>query len=107
MALPERRRHHAARQAKDAYDVVWVIAALGPEAAAARAAASPLLAGDFATEVRAQLRRLRDQFETTDSVGPRAYADLLEQTEPAIARRFAVGTLERFWSALGGSIGPV
>lgn len=92
---------------KDAYDVVWVIAALGPHAAASLVMESPLLSGDFATEVRAQLRRLREQFETTDAVGPRSYADFLQQPGPATARRFAVGTLERFWSELGDSIGSL
>ncbi len=45
---------------KDAYDVVWVITALGPEAAAALVAASPLLASEYADDVRTQLRRLHE-----------------------------------------------
>lgn len=92
---------------KDAYDVVWVIAALGPEAAAGLVASSPLLVGTFATEVRMQLRRLREQFKTTDAVGPRAYADFFQQPGLATARRFAVGTLERLWTTLEVLIGPV
>ena len=92
---------------KDAYDVVWVIAALGAEAAAMLVAESPLIAGDFAAEVRAQIRRLHDQFESIESVGPRAYADFLHQPERAQARLFAMGAVGRFWSDLEALIGPV
>lgn len=92
---------------KDAYDVVWVITALGPEAAATLVANSSLLASDFADEVRAQLRRLHEQFETDESVGPRSYADFLQQPVPAAPRRFTVGALARFWSALETTIGPM
>lgn len=88
-------------KAKDAYDVVWVIDALGPDAASATVAASPLLAGPFADEVRAQLMLLvDDQFRDEASVGPTAYATFLE-TEPADrARRHALGTVVAFGRAL-------
>ena len=42
-------------KAKDAYDVVWLIDALGPERAAEMISASPLLANETADEVIAQL----------------------------------------------------
>ena len=88
-------------KAKDAYDVVWVLDALGPDAASATVAASPLLAGPFAAEVSAQLLLLvDDQFRDEASVGPTAYATFLE-TDPAdSARRHALGTVLAFGRAL-------
>ncbi len=51
---------------KDAYDVVWLIDALGPDQAAEAIAASPLLAGQSAAEVITQLGHLvDDQFRET------------------------------------------
>lgn len=84
---------------KDAYDVVWVLDALGPERAAEMIAGSPLLGGPFAGEVRAQLRLLvDDQFRDDASVGPTAYAAFLDDDG---SRRLAVGTLAAFGRALG------
>lgn len=78
---------------KDAYDVVWLVTALGPDEAAQRIADSPLFAGDNADEVRSQLGRLiGDQFRDDASVGPTAYADFLNATGAA-ERRHAVGAL--------------
>ena len=58
-------------KAKDAYDVVWTLDALGPAAASDRVASSPLVAGDSAGELEAQLTLLvADQFRDIDSVGP-------------------------------------
>jgi Nucleotidyl transferase AbiEii toxin, Type IV TA system len=85
---------------KDAYDVVWVIAALGPEVAAQRVIDSPLLDGDTAVEVIEQLRRLHEQFSTVEAVGPRGYADFLQDPENGAARRFAQGAVIRFWNDL-------
>lgn len=90
---------------KDAYDVVWVFDALGPDVAAGMVAASPLLAGQFADEVRAQLALLvDDQFQDEGSVGPTAYATFLEAEPPDGARRHALGTVVAFgreFTALG------
>jgi len=86
---------------KDAYDVVWLIDALGPADAARRVAESPLLAGEHSDEVRAQLSRvITDQFRDFDSIGPRAYADFLD-AEPGVAeRRHATGTMAAFGDEL-------
>ncbi len=79
---------------KDAYDVVWLIMALGPSEAAHRIADCSLLAGEHADEVRAQLGRLLvDQFGDDASVGPTAYADFLHADPGAVERRRAVGAL--------------
>ena len=86
---------------KDAYDVVWVLNALGPDAASEMVAASPLLAGPFADEVRAQLALLvDDQFRDDESVGPTAYATFLEAEPADGARRHALGTVVAFGRAL-------
>jgi hypothetical protein len=88
-------------KAKDAYDVVWVIDALGPDAVSATVAASPLLAGPFADEVSAQLMLLvDDQFRDEASVGPTSYATFLETEPPDRARRHALGTVVAFARAL-------
>jgi hypothetical protein len=86
---------------KDAYDVVWLIDALGPERAAEHIAASPLFNGEFADEVRDQLRMLfADQFKNTESVGPRSYADFLAADPGGADRRHAQGTLAALAEAL-------
>lgn len=55
---------------KDAYDVVWLTDALGPDQAADKIAASPLLAGPSAAEVITQLGRLvDDQFRDIEAAG--------------------------------------
>lgn len=88
-------------KAKDAYDVVWILDALGPDAASATVAASPLLGGPFADEVRAQLALLvDDQFRDEKSVGPTAYATFLEAEPAEGARRHALGTVVAFGQAL-------
>ncbi|MGI8791781.1 MAG: nucleotidyl transferase AbiEii/AbiGii toxin family protein [Acidimicrobiales bacterium] len=88
-------------KAKDAYDVVWVLDSLGPDAASEMVGASPLLAGPLVDEVRSQLMLLvHDQFRDEDSVGPVAYATFLE-IEPADgARGHALGTVVAFGRAL-------
>lgn len=86
---------------KDAYDVVWLLAALGPDRACEMVVASPLLNGPFADDVRAQLRLLiDDQFRDEDSIGPNAYAGFLEADPPGMARRLALGTVIAFRRAL-------
>lgn len=86
---------------KDAYDVVWVLDALGPDAASEIVAASSLLAGPFADEVRAQLALLvDDQFRDDGSVGPIAYATFLDGDSTDSARRHALGTVIEFGRAL-------
>ena len=84
-------------KAKDAYDAVWTIDAIGPAEAARVVHTSPLLAGQHAREVLAQLHLLtNDQFRDTESIGPRAYAEFLEADPPGPARRHAAGTLKEF-----------
>jgi len=86
---------------KDAYDVVWVLDALGPESACEMVATSPLLAGRFAEDVRAQLRLLiDDQFRDEGSIGPKAYATFLGADPPSPARRHALGTVAEFGRVL-------
>ncbi len=93
---------------KDAYDVVWVVAALGPDRAAAIIAESPLFHGEFAVEVSGQLRRLiTDQFRDTGSVGPASYAGFFDVTRDADGlRRYAHGTLVALGKELGERGGP-
>jgi len=82
---------------KDAYDIVWILAALGPEEAARIVAASQLLAGETASEVLKQLDRLvEDQFLDTASVGPGSYADFLSGNPGDRERRFAMETVRAF-----------
>jgi len=86
---------------KDAYDVVWVVDALGPDAASGMVAASPLLAGPFVNEVRAQLALLVDhQFRDEGSVGPTAYAAFLDAELADGERRHALGTVVALGRAL-------
>lgn len=86
---------------KDSYDIVWTLDGLGPEVASEMVASSPLLAGPFADEVRAQLRLLiDDQFRDEESVGPTAHATFLEAESPAAARLHALGTVAAFGRAL-------
>jgi hypothetical protein len=89
------------RKPKDAYDVVWLLDALGPEEAAARISGSPLLDGELAADVLEQLVRLvTDQFRDTASVGPAMYANFLETEDGNVDRRHAFGTLKAFGKAL-------
>lgn len=86
---------------KDAYDVVWTLDALGPDIAADRVALSPLLGGEFAEELVAQLRHLvADQFRDIDSVGPTEYAVFLEAEARELEQRHALGTVMAFGQAL-------
>ena len=86
---------------KDAYDVVWVVDALGPVVAARRIAESALLTGRFADEVRGGLSRLvGDQFRDVDSVGPRSYAGFFGDSGVDRRRRHALGTMNEFRSQL-------
>jgi hypothetical protein len=79
---------------KDAYDVVWLIDALGPDQAAGKIAASPLLAGESTTEVITQLSRLvDDQFRDIESAGPIMYAGFLEAQPPEREFRHARGSM--------------
>lgn len=91
-------------KSKDAYDVVWLVAGLGPDEAARRVLASPLLAGDLRAQVIEQLGRLAEQFEDVESVGPRSYAAFLESENPDRDRRYAVGAIAQFWRVLSESI---
>ena len=79
---------------KDAYDVVWLIDALGPAEAAARISESPLLDGEMAADVLGQLTRLAsDQFRDTDAAGPEMYASFLGPSGGDAERRHARGTV--------------
>ena len=86
---------------KDAYDVVWLINAVGPAEAARRLADTPLLAGDLARDVLNQLSRLvRDQFRDLGAAGPAMYASFLGVNESDANRRQAHGTLAALGKAL-------
>ncbi|HUY47143.1 MAG TPA: nucleotidyl transferase AbiEii/AbiGii toxin family protein [Streptosporangiaceae bacterium] len=86
---------------KDAYDVVWLTDALGPEQAAEAIAASPLLAGQSAAEVITQLGRLvHDQFRDIAAAGPVMYADFLEAQPRDIELRHAHGSIAALGQAL-------
>ena len=79
---------------KGAYDVVWLIDALGPAEAAAQISESPLLGGELAAEVPGQLTRLTsDQFRDTDAAGPEMYASFLGSDGRDAERRHAHGTV--------------
>lgn len=86
---------------KDAYDVVWLLDALGPRAAAEQVVNSPLLHSDRASEVVDQLRRLvQDQFKGAGSIGPGQYATFLDADPGVTERRHATGTLSAFARAI-------
>jgi hypothetical protein len=90
-------------KAKDAFDVVWVLQAVGPEAAAAIVHRSRLLASDLADETRAQIDRLiDDQFLDVDSVGPGQYAAFREAPDDDRLKRDAHATVQAFGAALRG-----
>lgn len=81
-------------KAKDAFDVVWLIRALGPEDAAAAIAASPLFDSELADETRDQLTRLVDDlFLDADSIGPGQYATFMESPDSAALRRDALSAV--------------
>jgi hypothetical protein len=86
---------------KDAYDVVWLLDALGPDKGSELVASSPITTGDLSDDVRGQLHRLiSDQFKDTSAVGPVMYADFLEADTSDLERRHAHGTLAEFGQAL-------
>ena len=86
---------------KDAYDIVWLIDALGPAEAAKQIAASPLLAGDMAADVLGQLDRLiTDQFRDIAAAGPAMYASFLGADDSDAERRHAHGTVAALGMAL-------
>lgn len=89
---------------KDAYDVVWLVASLGPDEAAHRILASPLLAGEFRSQVVEQLGRLAEQFEDARSVGPQSYATFLQGENADRDRLYAVGAVKELWRILGESL---
>jgi hypothetical protein len=89
------------RKPKDAYDVVWLLDALGPEEAVARVSDSPLLNDELAVDVLGQLARLvTDQFRDIGSAGPAMYANFLGENDGDADRRHAFGTLAAFGKAL-------
>jgi hypothetical protein len=86
---------------KDAYDVVWVLDALGPDAASDLVEASPLLIGPLREEALTQVALLiDDQFRDETSVGPTTYATFIEPGPADGARRHALGTVAAFGRAL-------
>lgn len=86
---------------KDAYDVVWTLDALGPDAAATSVSESQLLHGPFATEVLDQLSCLvSDQFRDVASTGPRQYRKFLVGDQSRSAQRHAMGTIQEFGARL-------
>lgn len=87
-------------KSKDSYDVVWLIAGLGPDEAARRVLISPLLGGELASQMMDQLERLAEQFQDIESVGPRSYADFLRSGNPERDQRYAIGAVTEFWAAL-------
>lgn len=89
---------------KDAYDVVWLLAGLGPKEAAERCAESPLLRGEHADETIAQLTRLQTQFADEACVGPQSYAEFLGSDDLQDSQ-FAIGAVGAFGTALDGLIG--
>ncbi len=88
---------------KDAYDVVWLLDALGPEEATRLIASSPLLESEYSDAVRSQFGRLiDDQFMDDESAGPTAYADFLNDDAAESQRRHAQGTVSTFGKSLRG-----
>jgi len=86
---------------KDAYDIIWVLDALGPEVASDLVMASPLLNGQYAHEVSAQLALLTDdQFRDEGSVGPTAYAAFIQANPIGGGSRHALGTVAAYRRAL-------
>jgi hypothetical protein len=89
------------RKPKDAYDVVWLLDALGPTEAAMRISGSPLLDGEFAADMLGQLNRLvTDQFRNTASAGSAMYASFLDADNNEAERKHASGTIAAFGKAL-------
>lgn len=94
-ALDERQKD------KDAYDVVWLLSALGDDPAdvAHIALASPV-AGD--PSVAAAISRLRAHFSMVDSRGPELYAQTFPTSDAAkrrVLQHYAFRTVKRFLKA--------
>ena len=86
---------------KDAFDVTWVIDAIGPEAVATRIASSELLGADERDQVIGQLRQLtEDQFRDLESIGPVQYAAFHGNREDGGLRRHARGSIAALRDAL-------
>jgi len=85
---------------KDAYDVVWLIAGLGPDVAAERCSSSPLMGGPYHEDAVAQLRRLARQFAELDSIGPQSYVAFMNRGPAENDGRFAAGAVAEFFAAL-------
>jgi hypothetical protein len=84
-------------KAKDAYDVVWLITALGADVVADLVAGSELLQSEHGDEAMTQLRLLvLDQFADLTSVGPRSYALFLNAPDDERLLRDAHGALAAF-----------
>jgi hypothetical protein len=86
---------------KDAFDVTWVVDAIGPEAVARRIATSTLLQNDEREEVIALLRQMTgDQFRDLESIGPVQYATFHGDRDDQGHRRHAQGSLAALNDAL-------
>ena len=86
---------------KDSFDVVWLLAALGPEAAAKTIAQSPLIPSPHHDALVRQLERLvDDQFLDDSSVGPVSHARFLHQRDEPAQRRYATGVVRAFGAEL-------
>lgn len=86
---------------KDAYDVVWLVTALGPAACGRRIDASPIWAEPLmATDLARQLGRLDAIFATTDHHGPGSYAEYLgAPADERANRRHAVAAIQQLRAA--------
>ena len=87
---------------KDAYDVVWLLAGLGPDEASQRVATSPLLRGPNREPTLEQLQRLAELFASPDMVGPESFRRFVDGT--ARAARYAVGTVSEFKAAIEATV---
>jgi hypothetical protein len=89
---------------KDGYDIVWLVAGLGPEVVADEVTWSPVLTSDHRERAIAQLNLLiTDQFADVDSVGPVSYATFMEAPDDPSLRRYALEAVRTFGAALSGS----
>lgn len=82
-------------KAKDGYDVVWMLKALGPEAIAARFRDAGLQNTEFGIQA---LARLEECFSSSDHTGPTGWITEsgFEDDEAARERRDAVGLVGEF-----------
>lgn len=91
-ALDERQKD------KDAYDVVWLLSALGDDPAdvARMALASPVVGHPT---VKAAISRLRAHFSMVESRGPELYAQAFPTPDPTkrkVLQQYAFRTMQRF-----------